>query len=79
MEVKAIKEIRYAGANYAPGKRFHASEKDAKILIAIGKVAEYVPVSAKVEKKVPVSDGVEDEAKSPKPAEGRYRRRDLRA
>jgi hypothetical protein len=78
MEVKAIKEIRYAGANYAPGKRFHASEKDAKILIAIGKVAEYVPVSAKVET-VAVPDVGEDEAKAPKPAKGRYRRRDLRA
>lgn len=78
MEVKAIKEIRYAGENYKPGKRFTASEKDAKILIVIGKVEPYVapePKTSKVEERT-----VEPKEDAPKPnRKNQYRRRDMRA
>ena len=69
MQVTALKEIRYAGENRHPGERFEVSDKDAKILVAIGKVALYIapaPKAKPVEKKaVPVESA------------GKYRRRDM--
>ena len=39
MKLTATREVRYAGVNYFEGDEFEASEKDAKLLIAIKKAA----------------------------------------
>jgi len=33
----AVREVRYAGRNVFPGEAFEASDKEAKLLVAIGK------------------------------------------
>lgn len=45
--LKVTKELRYAGSQKLPGEIFEASEKDAKILVAIGKAerAEVAPAN----------------------------------
>lgn len=35
--ITAVRELRYAGRTIVPGESFDASEKDAKLLVAIGK------------------------------------------
>jgi len=35
--ITAVRELRYAGRTIVPGEAFDASEKDAKLLVAIGK------------------------------------------
>lgn len=70
MQVIALKEIRYAQVNHSPGgEPFDVSDKDAKVLVAIGKVAPYVAPKAK-----PV-EGKAAQAETT----GKYRRRDLKA
>lgn len=71
MQVTAVKEIRYAGQNHKPDEHFEASDKDAKLLIAIGKVAPYVAPKPKAK---PSESDVEKT-----PTKGKYRRRDMRA
>lgn len=42
MKLKALKEFKYAGRLLRPGDEFTATERDAKILLLIGKV-DHVP------------------------------------
>lgn len=47
----AIRDIRYAGKGYKPGEVFNASERDAKILVAIGKVQyDFAPANVSIPK-----------------------------
>ncbi len=38
-KIVAVKEVRYAGVSHLPGAEFEASDKDARLLVAIGKAA----------------------------------------
>lgn len=42
----AAREVRYAGKTYRPGETFEATEKDAKLLVAIKKATTGAPGSA---------------------------------
>lgn len=66
MKLVAAKELRYAGRSLKAGESFEASEKDAKVLKAIGK-AKDPPRRGR-----PPKDGIAAET-------GEYLRRDMRA
>lgn len=42
LKITAIKDLRYAGVSLVTGDDFEASDKDARILKAIGKARDYV-------------------------------------
>ena len=73
--LKAIKEIRYAGATYFPGEEFEASDKDAKVLVAIQKCEA---AKAKPKRTPPL---IVEKKEEPEPAPlsepGHYLRRDM--
>lgn len=72
MQVIAVKEIRYAQVNHSPGgEPFEVSDKDAKILVAIGKVAPYIAPKPRAKPSEPAVEKT--------PAKGKYSRRDMRA
>lgn len=81
----ATKAVRYAGKEMAAGEEFDASDKDAKLLIAVHKAElapppkrpRHIDSQPKVEPKA--LKPVEEPAADPKPASGLYQRRDMRA
>lgn len=91
VKLKALKPFRYGGQRMGSGDVFTASIRDAKILRAIGKAAEYrEPVAQVVEQaEVPAdlsesADPEQGELDSPelvdeRPAKRRYKRRDMTA
>lgn len=79
MKLTATREVRYAGINYYEGDEFEASDKDAKLLIAIKK-ATPEPVKRAVDLDPEVMGRG---SKEPLPEENfpsrQYERRDLTA
>lgn len=76
MELVAIKSLAYAGKRREVGESFEASNRDARILVAIrkAKVAEVVkPVVA------PVAQDESEVEENTAPRKRPYRRRDMRA
>jgi hypothetical protein len=67
MDLIATKSLAYASKRYEVGEKFEANNRDARILVAIGK-AKLAPADA-----APVED---DETK---PAKRTYKRRDMKA
>lgn len=75
MDLIATKSLVYAGKRREVGESFEASNRDGRILIAIGKAR----VSDNVES-APAPVVVEPDAdEGAKPAKRAYRRRDMRA
>ncbi len=86
-KVKAIKEHRYGGAQRFPGDEYEASDKDAKLLKAVGKSGDATAQKsvADLPKEVmqraapePEPEVVEEPA-TPEFRRGEYHRRDMRA
>lgn len=69
MRLTAKKELRYAGRQVLAGKEFEATEKDAKILIAINRACLAVD---------PMPEA-EPEQKEEAPIKRTYKRRDMTA
>jgi hypothetical protein len=81
MKLTATREVRYAGVNYYEGDKFEASDKDAKLLIAIkkataGDIKRTVDLPAEVLSR---AVHVEEDAAPANFTKRRYRRRDLSA
>lgn len=74
----ALKEVRYAGVQRFPGDEFEASDKDARLLMAVKRAApvEVKDVPAR-QKRADV--GTKEIQPAPLPEAGRYRRRDMQA
>lgn len=79
-ELKALRELRYGGKTIFPGEGFEASEKEAKLLKAIGKATDGevanktdLPKAATAPEPAPEPDPV------PLQDAGHYQRRDMRA
>lgn len=75
--LKALREVRYGGATYLPGASFEASDKDAKLLVAIKK-AEYGGV-AKNKTDLPAPKTEEAPVEPEAPLQPAYHRRDMQA
>ncbi len=82
--LEATRTVRYAGKDQQPGDQFEASDKDAKILIAIKKAkvpegpvktASDLPseIMSRSSRREPLTEVVEDEA----PKSQAYHRRDM--
>lgn len=71
MRLTAKKELRYAGRQVLAGKEFEATEKDAKILIAINRACLAVDPMPEPEP--------EPEQKEEAPKKRTYKRRDMKA
>ncbi len=69
MRLTAKKELRYAGRQVLAGKEFEATEKDAKILIAINRACLAVDQMPEAE----------PEQKEEAPKKRTYKRRDMTA
>jgi hypothetical protein len=88
--LEALKEIFYGRVTYQPGDKFESSEKDAKVLAAVGKakaVEAPKPAAAPEEVQPPQEPQPQAEQKEaepaplaePAPAPMTYRRRDMQA
>ena len=78
-KVRAIKETRYAAITRMPGDVFHvASDRDAKLLVAIRKV-ELVPDAPAKASGANPSTAIIDDGDAAGPKRGRYARRDMTA
>lgn len=77
-KLTAIREVRYAGINYAAGQSFEASEKDAKLLVAVKKaVYGGAPANKTDLPKAAAPEVIEEPA--PLPEAPTYWRRDMTA
>lgn len=70
VKLQALKSFRYADRRLEPGDEFGATERDARLLAAIGRVVVVEGMQA---------DGANPGRPHPQPRRGKYRRRDLRA
>jgi len=75
--LKAIREVRYAGETRYPGDTFEASDKDAKLLKAIGKAEYGGEPSNKTDLPKRVKQPTKEVAEAPAPLSGTYLRRDM--
>lgn len=83
-DLTAIKEHRYGGKQRFPGDDYTATEKDAKLLKAVGRAKDRAespksPVDLPAEVMSRNLEPVEEPNADPEPARGEYLRRDLTA
>lgn len=80
-KLTAIKEFRYGGAQRFPGDQFDASDKDAKLLAAVGRaeIAKPRELPRHIETQRATVKKMEAEDEAPKSEPGRYLRRDMQA
>jgi hypothetical protein len=70
--IQALKEIRYGGENYQPGDVFDAKDREAKVLVAIGKAKVHQIVIEET-----YTEPVQEAAEAPVPFCETYHRRDM--
>jgi len=77
--LKATTELRYGGVTRHAGDRFEATDKDARLLKAIGKAVDDGALPNRTDLPVLKTKEAPAEPDVPLPGPGAYRRRDLQA